>query len=269
MALRKSLRRGSAWVNHSISFRARESMLLADTDWRTPKERHHQILCLPTQAMAFLGSILAGVSVGLTALAEAAGRGQIEIGADKLLHLPPIRPLDEEVEPRKTREAVFRHIGSVQLPELLLEVDATAHFSEVLLARRPSSSNELLAIYGALLAHGTVLDAKGVGSMIPGIDAAHISTAMRAVALLAHQLPGHVPVQRRAVCGRAGRTRRRQSHGQVGPVMPADCAVVDRMSARWQSADRHPRLLAGCQRPRPGIQCVKLTATKQSLAVQP
>jgi hypothetical protein len=41
----------------------------------------------------------------------------------------------------------------------------------------------LLAIYGSLLAHGIDLDAKGVGSMIPGIDAAHISTAMRAVEL--------------------------------------------------------------------------------------
>ena len=183
MALRKSLRRGSAWVNHSISFRARESMLLAGADWSRTKELHHQILGLPDQAMAFLEPILAGVSVGLTALAEAAGRGQIEIGADKLLHLPPIRPMDEEVEPRKTREAVFKHIGSVQLPDLLLEVDAATHFSEALLARRPSSSNELLAIYGALLAHGTDLDAKGVGSMIPGIDAAHISTAMRAVEL--------------------------------------------------------------------------------------
>ena len=183
MALRKSLRRGSAWVNHSITFRARESMLLADKDWATSKEQHHQILGLTMQAMAFLEPILAGMSVGLSALAEAAGRGQIEIGADKLLHLPPIRPMDEEVEPRKTREAVFKHIGSVQLPDLLLEVDAATHFSEALLARRPTSSNELLAVYGALLAHGTDIDAKGVGSMIPGIDAAHIATAMRAVEL--------------------------------------------------------------------------------------
>ena len=183
MALRKSLRRGSAWVNHSITFRARESMLLADKDWATSKEQHHQILGLPMQAMAFLEPILAGLSVGLSALAEAAGSGQIEIGADKLLHLPPIRPMDEEVEPRKTREAVFKHIGSVQLPDLLLEVDAATHFSEALLARRPTSSNELLAVYGALLAHGTDIDAKGVGSMIPGIDAAHIATAMRAVEL--------------------------------------------------------------------------------------
>jgi hypothetical protein len=129
MALRKSLRRGSAWVNHSIGFRSRESMLLADADWTSSKEQHHQILGLPTQAMAFLEPILAGMSVGLAALAEAAGRRQIEIGADKLLPLPPIRPLDEEVEPRKTREAVFKHIGSVQLPDLPLEFDAATHFN--------------------------------------------------------------------------------------------------------------------------------------------
>lgn len=57
MALRKSLRRGSAWVNHSISFRARESMLLAGADWSRTKELHHQILGLPDQAMAFLEPI--------------------------------------------------------------------------------------------------------------------------------------------------------------------------------------------------------------------
>jgi hypothetical protein len=67
IALRKSLRRGSAWVNHSISLRARESMLLADTDWTRSQELHHEILGLPTQAMAFLEPILAGVSVGRTA----------------------------------------------------------------------------------------------------------------------------------------------------------------------------------------------------------
>ena len=183
MALRRSLRRGSTWVDHSIAFRPRASMLIADSDWAQSKKLHHQILGLPDEAMVFLEPILAGVSVGLSALAEAAAHGQIEIGADKLLHLPPIRPMDQEVEPRKTREAVFKHIGNVQLPDLLLEVDAATHFSEALLARRASSSNELLAVYGALLAHGTDLDAKGAGAMIHGIDAAHIATAMRAAEL--------------------------------------------------------------------------------------
>ena len=77
----------------------------------------------------------------------------------------------------QTREAIFKHIGPVQLPDLVLEVGAATHFSEALLVRRPSSSDELLAVYVALLAHGTDLDAKGVGSMIPSIDAAHIATS--------------------------------------------------------------------------------------------
>lgn len=82
--------------------------------------------------------------------------------------------MDEEAEPRKTREVVFKHIGSAQLPNLLLEIDAATHVSVAPLARRPSFSSERLAVYGTPLAHRTDPDAKGVGSMIPGIDAAHI-----------------------------------------------------------------------------------------------
>lgn len=37
--------------------------------------------------------------------------------------------------------------------------------------------------------------------------------------------------------------------------MPAGCAVADRMSARWQSADRHPRLLAGGRTESERISC--------------
>ena len=58
-----------------------------------------------------------------------------------------------------------------------------------MLARRPLSGNELLADCGALLAHGTDLDAKGKGSTMPGIDAARISTAMRAVKLTGRLRP--------------------------------------------------------------------------------
>lgn len=121
------------------------------------------------------------MSVGMYALAEAVERGKVNIDAKGLVHLPPINALDEEIEPRKTREAVFKHIGQVQLPDMLMEVDAATHFSEALLARRPESGHELVAVYGALLAHGSDNDATGVGSMIPGLDAAHIAAAMRAV----------------------------------------------------------------------------------------
>jgi hypothetical protein len=142
---------------------------------------HLQILGQPSNAKEFMAPILAGVSAGLSALAEAVERGRIEIGADRLLHVPPLSALSDDTEPRKTREAVFQRIGDVQLPDILLEVDAATHFSEELLARRASSADELFALYGALLAHGTDNDAKGVSTMIPGIDVAPIAVAMRAL----------------------------------------------------------------------------------------
>jgi hypothetical protein len=36
-------------------------------------------------------------------------------------------------------------------------------------------------LYGALLAHGTENDAKGVAAMIPGLEVSHISSAMRSL----------------------------------------------------------------------------------------
>ena len=47
MALRKSLRRGSVWVNHSIGHRSSQSMLLADAEWTRFREQHFQIFDLP------------------------------------------------------------------------------------------------------------------------------------------------------------------------------------------------------------------------------
>jgi hypothetical protein len=69
----------------------------------------------------------------------------------------------------------------VQLPDLLLEIDAQCNYSEALLGHRAETGAELLALYAALLAHGTDIDAKSVAAMIPGLDTAWVSVAMRAL----------------------------------------------------------------------------------------
>jgi TnpA family transposase len=181
MSLRRSLRRGSVWVDHSIVFRDRKALLLGDDEWTARRDQHLQILGQPAHVKEFMAPILAGVSAGLYAVAEAVDRGRIEIGGDRLLHIPALGARSDDTEPRKTREAIFQRIGDVQLPDILLEVDAATHFSEELLARRASSGDELFALYGALLAHGTDNDAKGVSTMIPGIEVAQIAAAMRAL----------------------------------------------------------------------------------------
>ena len=181
MSLRKSLRRGSTWVDHSIAYRDRESMLLPAGEWAATRDRHLEILGLPDNAEAFVGPLLAGVSAGLAELAGAVRRGRITVGPDGLLHVPPLAAAGDDAEPRRVREAIFAKIGPVQLPELLLQVDAATQFSRTLLGRRASSAHELLALYGALLAHGTGQDASTIGPMIPGLDAAHVALAMRAL----------------------------------------------------------------------------------------
>lgn len=86
-----------------------------------------------------------------------------------------------QAEPVRTRESIYKLIGSVQFPDLLLEVDAATGHSEALLGHRAQSTGELVALYGALLAHGTDADAKGVASMIPGLEPAQVTVAMRAL----------------------------------------------------------------------------------------
>jgi len=75
----------------------------------------------------------------------------------------------------------------MQFPDLLLEIDAQCHYSEALLGHRAETDAELLALYAALLAHGTDIDAKSVAAMIPGLDTARVSVAMRAL-----EIPGRL-----------------------------------------------------------------------------
>ena len=88
-------------------------------------------------------------------------------------------PIDAAI--RRSRDAMFSIIGQVQFGDMIVEMDACTGFSEILLGRRAKNSQELVACYAALLAHGTENDAKGIAAMIPGIEVAHISAAMRSL----------------------------------------------------------------------------------------
>src|SRR5690606_505390 len=93
-----------------------------------------------------------------------------------------LSPISPETLPKSlssVRDAVMAEIGEVQLPDLLLEIDSQVHFSRLLLGRPPQSERELLPLYGAVLGHGTELDATGVALMTPGLSASQILVAMR------------------------------------------------------------------------------------------
>ena len=181
MALRKSVRRGSVWVDHSLSFRERDQMLIPPQQWALHRKEYIAQLGVPETAFEFLQPILTTLIAGMWGVVGACRRGRVEVGKDGMLHLSALAAMPNDREPARTRDAIYRSIGSVQFPDVILEVDAATNFSDVLLGHRARSQQELLALYGALLAHGTELDASDVALMIPGLEYAQVLAAMRSM----------------------------------------------------------------------------------------
>ena len=176
-ALRRAVRNGSVWIEHSLSFRDRERLFLPTEQWKAEGMRHYACLSLPTKPAAFLEPLLARVRTGVDAVAEAARSGILRIDDD--LHLPVLPADDEDLEVTKLRATLNHHIEEVQLPEVILAVDAQVRFSWIMLGREPRSSDELLMVYAGILAHGTSLTAAECARMIPQLSATSIRQAMR------------------------------------------------------------------------------------------
>ena len=110
-------------------------------------------------------------------MAAAARSGVLRV--DDELHLSPLPAEDEDPEVTKLRAALDHRIGEVQLPEVILAVDAQVRFSWIMLGREPRSTDELLMVYAGIMAHGTSLTAVECARMIPQLSATSIRQAMR------------------------------------------------------------------------------------------
>ena len=176
-ALRRALRNGSVWIEHSLSFRGRERLFIPDERWKTEARRHYARLQLPAKASDFLTPLLARVRAGIDAVAAATRAGSLRV--DDELHLAPLAADEEDPEVTKLRSRLDQRIGEVQLPEVILAVDAQVRFSWIMLGREPRSGQELLMAYSGILAHGTSLTAAECARMIPPLSAAIIRQAMR------------------------------------------------------------------------------------------
>ena len=176
-ALRRSVRNGSVWIEHSLTFRGRERLFLPAERWQAEAKRHYARLSLPTKAAAFLEPLLARVRAGVDAVAEAARSGVLRVDDD--LHLSALPADDEDPEVAKLRAKLDHRIGEVQLPEVILAVDAQVRFSWIMLGREPRSADELLMAYAGILAHGTSLTAAECARMMPQLSANSIRQAMR------------------------------------------------------------------------------------------
>lgn len=181
MAVRKNLKGGRMWIDHSEDFRSRDGMLISKEEWKKKRSVLMGTLNMPVDPDRFLEPLLATLAVSLQALGETVDAGKVTIGEKGQMHIPPIEAMEVDENVTNTRDAMFRAIGEKQLSDVMVEVDVACNFSEALLGRKADSANELLATYGALLAHGTEVSAKSVAAMIPGMEVSQITSAMRSL----------------------------------------------------------------------------------------
>jgi TnpA family transposase len=228
LSMRTSLKRGTAWVPHSHAFRDREDLFIPSSQWEAERARYAELLQQPLEPDAFLEPLLDRLKAGLAALAAAVKNGAVGI-RDGEIHIPALQAMDIDKEPVRTRDTIFRAIGDVQLPEILVEMDAATGYSQILLARKATDDRELLAVYGAVLAHGTEMDAKTVAAMTPGVEAPQILTAMRMI-----ELPGRLRKANLAVLDFHARHPIVQLWGD-GRKASSDMMSVDASQHLWNS----------------------------------
>ena len=177
MLLKRSLRNGSASVEHSLNHRAPEDRLIPAGTWEKERGRLIRGLNVPASAQSYLRKLEAALVAGLAALDEAVAAGVLDIDDGRIV-VP--RPKAQAEDPRLApcRRALFGRIGSVQLPSVLVDVDGHTRFSWSLLGRAPRSEQELVAAYVAMVAHGSDLTAADLMHMTPGIGADSIGQMM-------------------------------------------------------------------------------------------
>ena len=108
-ALRRALRNGSVWIEHSLSFRGRERLFLPDERWKAEARRHYARLQLPAKASDFLAPLLARVRAGVDAVAAATRAGLLRV--DDELHLAPLAADEEDPQVTKLRTRLDQRIG--------------------------------------------------------------------------------------------------------------------------------------------------------------
>lgn len=176
-SLRRAIRNGSVWVEHSLLFRGRARLFFTPKRWKEESRRHYSRLGLPAKASAFLAPLLTRVREGVAAVAKATREGVLRV--DEELHLSALPAEDEDPKVIQLRSQLDHRLGEVQLPEVILQVDAKVRFSWIMLGREPRSTDELLMVYAGILAHGTSLNSAECARMIPQLSAPSIRQAMR------------------------------------------------------------------------------------------
>ena len=166
--VRRALRNGTLWSVHGEEFSDPARHLMPEPTWVRSATGYRFRKGLPANPVAYTDQVQAALHAALAGLEEAVERNAVYIGR-RDLYFPrePAERLPDGLDLAQTR--LFRKVGRVQLPVLLLELDSRVRFSWILLGREPKHPEELLGVYGALLAAGTDLESRGIATMVRGV----------------------------------------------------------------------------------------------------
>ncbi len=177
-AVRQGLRNGSLYSKYGFEYADPASHWMPPDIWKVRRSGYQLEKDLPNAEHLYTDRAEAALRASLAGLREAVAAGDVWVGRKDLY----FRRDEAEVQPEGVEQAqneLYRKIGRIQLPTLLLELDSQVHFSWKLLSREPKSAEELLGVYGALLAAGTDLQSRGVATMIRGVHESTIRRYMR------------------------------------------------------------------------------------------
>lgn len=193
MLLKRSLRNGKASVAHSLDYRSPEDRLIPKEQWRKERARFISNLAVPAKPEATICWIKDELTAALQALDAAVSSGDLRIENERLV-IPRLKAAPEDESLKAVRHALFARVGRVQLPDLLIAVDAATRFSWTLLAGPPRNEQELITLYAALIALGTDLTAADIARMTIDINADAVGEMMRRI-----EAEGRLPAANRVI----------------------------------------------------------------------
>ncbi len=186
-SLLRGLRGGKLWVEHSWEHRNFQDKLIPAERWEAERKKHIAAMELYSDPKLYLRRVIDTLDTAMTAAASAVTMGEIEIDEHGLFRVPAIVAMDVPDEATRTRDNMFKIIGTAQFCDMIVEIDAKTGFSEEILGHRAKSVDELVTCYAAVLAHGTEMTAAAVAHMIPNMEVSRVKAAMSML-----ELPGRL-----------------------------------------------------------------------------
>jgi TnpA family transposase len=178
IGLRKSLRSGAVYVEHSEKFRGRHRLMIDENQWNKERNKRYSQLGLPIQADDLLNTLVTELEIKLQEVDKKIAEGAIYID-NGIIHMPRVQALETKIEVNQKRSQLFDRIGVIQLPDLILEMDSRVGFSRILLGRTAKSPTELLQVYAGMLSHGSAMDASAISLMIPQLTPSQVLSGMQ------------------------------------------------------------------------------------------